>query len=79
MSDPSLTLAIPTFNRAFYVTAAIESLRQQTNTSARWRVVVVDNNSTDDTAARLKEKAAQWPRLTVLFEPTPGASIRRKI
>ena len=74
---PRLTLAIPTFNRAFYVTTAIESLRAQANTSDRWRVVVADNNSTDDTAAQLAPIATQWPRLTVLFVPEPGASIAR--
>lgn len=74
---PMLTVAIPTFNRAFYVTTAVESLRGQANVSQRWRVVVVDNNSTDDTAARLRGIAAEWPRLTVVHEPRPGASIAR--
>ena len=74
---PKLTLAIPTFNRAFYVTSAIESLRRQANASDRWRVVVADNNSTDDTNARLRALAAAWPRLTVLFVAEPGASIAR--
>ena len=78
MSDaPRLVIAIPTFNRAFYVAGAIESLRGQANTSDRWCVVVVDNNSSDDSAARLALLAAQWPRLTVLFEREPGASIAR--
>ena len=74
---PPLTLAIPTFNRAFYVTTAIASLQTQVNTSERWRVVVADNNSTDDTARRLAPVAAAWPRLTVLPEPEPGASHAR--
>ena len=78
VSDPAmLTLAIPTFNRAFYVTTAIESLQAQANTTDRWRVVVADNNSTDGTAARLSPIAAAWSRLTVLFVPEPGASIAR--
>lgn len=74
---PLLTLAIPTFNRAVYVTTAVESLRGQANTSDRWRVVVADNNSSDDTAARLAPLAAAWPRLRVLSVPEPGASIAR--
>ena len=78
MSDaPTLVIGIPTFNRAFYVAGAIDSLRGQANASARWRVVVVDNNSTDDTAARLALLSAQWPRLTALFAREPGASIAR--
>lgn len=78
MTQPAtLTLAIPTFNRAFYLTTAIGSLRAQANTSNRWRVVVANNNSTDDTAAQLAAVAADWPRLEVLFVPAPGASIAR--
>ncbi len=74
---PRLAIAIPTFNRAFYVTTAVESLRAQASTSDRWRVIVADNNSTDDTADRLAVLAAQWPRLRVLHVPEPGASIAR--
>lgn len=73
----TLTLAIPTVNRAFYVTTAIESLRAQANTSDRWRVIVANNNSTDDTDAQLTAVAAVWPRLEVLFVAEPGASIAR--
>lgn len=74
---PILTVAIPTYNRAFYVTTAVESLRGQANTSLRWRVVVVDNNSTDDTAARLQRIADEWPRLTVVREFKQGSSPAR--
>lgn len=77
MSLPRLAIAIPTFNRSFYVTTAVESLRAQANTSDRWRVIVADNNSTDDTADRLAEMARMWPRLTVLHVSEPGASIAR--
>jgi len=77
IEPPRLTLAIPTYNRAFYVTTAMASLRAQANASDRWRVVVADNNSTDETPTRLATLAAQWPRLTVLHVPEPGASIAR--
>lgn len=72
-----LTVAIPTFNRAFYVTTAVESLRAQANDSQRWRVIVVDNNSTDDTATRLQRISAVWPRLTVVREVKQGSSQAR--
>ena len=74
---PKLTLAIPTYNRAFYVMTAVESLRGQANTSDRWHVVVANNNSSDDTGPRLAAIASEWPRLKVLFVPEPGASIAR--
>ena len=72
-----LTIAIATFNRAVYVTGAIESLSAQANTSGRWRVVVIDNNSTDDTAMHVARLAAAWPRLTLVHEPVQGLSHAR--
>ena len=74
---PVLTIAIPTFNRAFYVTTALESLRRQTNQTPQWRVVVVDNNSTDGTASALARIATEWPRLSVVAEDKQGLSHAR--
>lgn len=74
---PILTVAIPTYNRSAYVTTAIESLRGQTNVSKRWRVVVVDNNSSDDTAVRVRDQAAAWPRLAYVREDKQGLSHAR--
>ncbi len=76
-APPILTIAIPTFNRVFYVTTAIESLRSQTNSSGRWRVVVVDNNSTDETLSALQKISIDWPRLSVVKEPKQGLSHAR--
>ncbi len=76
-STPILHLCIPTFNRARLLEAAINSLRQQANDSARWRVVVVNNHSTDDTAERLQHLQQQWPRLITVSENQPGSSVAR--
>jgi len=72
-----VTIAIPTHNRADLVVTAVESLRKQDNTGPEWRVLVVDNGSTDATASRLQEIAGRWPRLTVEAEPTLGSSAAR--
>lgn len=77
MPNPVLTIAIPTYNRAAFVETAVNSLRQQSNAGERWRVIVVNNNSSDDTAERLAKAASVWPRLKVLFEPEAGASAAR--
>ena len=45
-----LYVVIPVFNRWRYTRACLESLRQQT--SQAFRVVVVDDGSTDETAGR---------------------------
>jgi len=77
MSDADLLIAIPTFNRGELVEIAVRSLMQQANESARWKILVVNNNSTDDTEVRLGGLAAQCSRLTYVFEPEPGLSHAR--
>ena len=50
-----LSLIIPTHNRAGQLLAALESVVRQDMPAGEWECVVVDNNSTDDTAARFEE------------------------
>jgi glycosyltransferase involved in cell wall biosynthesis len=45
----TITVVIPTFNRSVLLSRAIESIRSQTYPG--WKLVVVDNASTDDTSA----------------------------
>ncbi|GAC1370780.1 MAG: hypothetical protein NVSMB30_09750 [Hymenobacter sp.] len=56
-----LYIVIPVFNRWPYTRACLESLRQQT--SQAFRVVVVDDGSTDETAAAL---ARDFPEVEVV-------------
>lgn len=72
-----LTIAIPTFNRAELVEIAVRNLMAQANTGPRWRVLVIDNRSTDDTAARLERLQREWTRLEVLNERRQGLSFAR--
>ncbi|MCP3058551.1 glycosyltransferase family 2 protein [Myxococcus sp. K38C18041901] len=58
MSQPGVTLVIPTYNGARRVEAPLRALLEQTATSDCFDVVVVDNNSKDDTARVVKESAA---------------------
>jgi len=48
-SKPQITVILPTFNRANFLREALYSLRLQTLTKSAWRVVVLDNASTDST------------------------------
>lgn len=51
---PALTsIVLPTYNRARFLPDAIRSIREQLNTD--WELVIVDDGSTDDTAAVVGE------------------------
>ncbi len=58
---PLVSVVVPAYNYGAYVGAAIESLRAQT--LARWECVVVDDGSTDDTAAVVEEFARRDARV----------------
>ena len=76
------TLAIPTYNRAKSLPNMLERLRSQINTeNFRWEILIVDNNSTDDTAKVIQAYQADWPQaypLKYIFEPQQGAAFARQ-
>ena len=74
-----LSLVIPTHNRSAQLIEALRSVVRQTLDPAAWECVVVDNASTDDTAARFEAFAAEHPQfgLRRVFEPEPGVSHAR--
>lgn len=74
-----LSLVIPTHNRAAQLLAALESVVRQDLPREEWECVVVDNNSTDDTAVRFAAFAAAHPAydLRIVAEFGPGVSYAR--
>jgi glycosyltransferase involved in cell wall biosynthesis len=50
---PDISVVLPTYNRAAWARQALESVLAQ-RTSARYEVIVVDNNSSDDTRAQIE-------------------------
>jgi len=66
-----LTVVIPTFNRASILRETLEAMCRVRTGNLSVSFVVVDNASSDDTPAVLREFAQRLP-LTVLHEPTPG-------
>lgn len=50
-----LTVIIATYNRASSLARTLDSLLSQTLGRELWELIVVDNNSTDDTAVRIAE------------------------
>jgi glucosyl-dolichyl phosphate glucuronosyltransferase len=68
------TVLICTYNRAPLLAETLDSLRLQRATRP-WDVIVVDNNSTDDTRAVVAERTAGYPvPLSYVFEPRQGKS-----
>jgi glycosyltransferase involved in cell wall biosynthesis len=70
------TVLIPTYNRARLLDETLESLRALRVRAGRaWNVIVVDNNSTDDTRAVVERHARDFPvPLRYLFEARQGRS-----
>jgi glycosyltransferase involved in cell wall biosynthesis len=50
---PTVSVIMPTYNRAAFLPRAFESIRAQTLKD--WELIVVDDGSTDDTARRIQE------------------------
>jgi glycosyltransferase involved in cell wall biosynthesis len=76
------TAAIRTYNGADRLPLLLDRLRGQLAVEdLDWEVVIVDNNSTDETAAVLEAYQQTWPApipLRCLFEPQQGAAIARR-
>ncbi|MGB7086078.1 MAG: hormogonium polysaccharide biosynthesis glycosyltransferase HpsE [Phormidesmis sp.] len=75
------TVVIATYNGADRVGAVLDRLRCQIDTDdIVWEVIVVDNNSSDQTAEVVKRYQASWPEAVPLryeFEPQQGAGFAR--
>ena len=75
------TVAIRAYNSEQILPNILDKLRSQVNTEdINWEVIVVDNNSTDNTAKIIREYQDQWNRnfpLKYYLETQQGASYAR--
>lgn len=75
------TVAIPTYNGASRLPKVLDKLLAQVNTEQiTWEVIVIDNNSTDETAQVVRDYQANWLSsvpLRYCFEPEQGAAFAR--
>lgn len=82
MLSLDFTVAIRSFNAADRLPMLLDKLRSQQHTdSIRWEVLIVDNNSTDNTAEIVQAYQADWLtscELRYVLEPQQGAAIARK-
>lgn len=57
-----ITVAIPTYNGERRLPELLDKLRRQINTEDfQWEILVVDNNSTDNTIQVIRDYQANWP------------------
>jgi glucosyl-dolichyl phosphate glucuronosyltransferase len=74
-SAPSASILIATYNRAALLGQTLDRLAAIRPRLAHWDVVVIDNNSGDDTRAVVASRIAQFPvPLRYVFERAQGRS-----
>ena len=74
---PKISVVIPTKNRSALLAETIERVESQTVPKDHYEVVVIDNNSTDDTRAVLEQKARIYSNFKFDFQKKPGAAATR--
>lgn len=74
----AVTVVVPTHNRLGFLPALLDSLEAQDYPSARWELVLVDDGSSDGTAAYLRARSEQCRNnMTVLYQRQSGAPAAR--
>jgi glycosyltransferase involved in cell wall biosynthesis len=78
-SVPDISVVIPTYNRGRQLEPLLTSLLAQDAADVHYDIVVVDNNSTDDTRQVVEAFANRddQQRLRYVFEPRQGVSYAR--
>jgi glycosyltransferase involved in cell wall biosynthesis len=78
----NFTVAICTYNGSSRLSEVLDSLTKQINTeSLKWEIIVIDNNSTDNTAKVVQEFQSQWDfdfPLKYFFELQQGLAFARQ-
>ncbi|MFH1858088.1 MAG: glycosyltransferase [Candidatus Omnitrophota bacterium] len=70
-------MILPTYNRAHFLSRAIESVRAQTFSD--WELLVMDNGSTDGTVDLIRQFQEKDTRVRFLKETQKGASYARNL
>jgi glycosyltransferase involved in cell wall biosynthesis len=82
LHETDLTLLIPTHNNARVLNRALEAIAgQQVESAISWEVLIVDNNCTDDTVARVRrfQMNQAIPIVRLIREPSQGVGYARRL
>jgi glycosyltransferase involved in cell wall biosynthesis len=74
---PALSVILCTYDRAPLLADALEALTAQQPATPPFEVIVVDNNSTDDTAAVIQNVMRKHRNFRYIFEPHQGLAVAR--
>lgn len=74
---PQITVVIPTLNRATKLPETLRCILNQTVPADQYRVIVVNNRSTDNTEEVIRGIAAKHPSVTYAYQDKPGAGATR--
>lgn len=72
---PAVSVVIPVYNQQAYIGDCLESIARQTYDDVE--IIVVDDGSTDGSAAETAEYAKRDARITLLAQPNAGVSAAR--
>ncbi|QJB58015.1 glycosyltransferase family 2 protein [Pseudodesulfovibrio sp. zrk46] len=73
MNDSLISIILPTYNRAHFLPACLDSVFAQTYTN--WELVVIDDGSTDSTVEVLEKYSD--PRIVYIYQDNQGVSAAR--
>jgi glycosyltransferase involved in cell wall biosynthesis len=78
-NNPQISVIVPTFNRADYLIDTLTSIIQNNITPVAFELIVVDNNSKDNTAQAVDKFISQHPEHNIRYtvETQQGASHAR--
>jgi len=74
-----ISVIICTYNRANSLKDTLDYLKNQSYKDDSWELIVVDNNSNDNTKEIINSYKNKLPNLTYQFEPNQGLSFARNL
>jgi|GEM_PF-874281 len=78
MINPSLSVVLPLYNGAQYVSEAIESIVTQADLPREWEIIVIDDGSTDDGVAICQRLAQRYKQIRIEVQPSnQGVTVAR--
>lgn len=75
--NPEISVAVCTYNRSDVLSKCLESLSNQSASTELFKVMIIDNNSTDDTKKIALDFCGKHSNFTYIFEKKQGLSQAR--